>query len=181
MQIELNESKITVTDHGIITDGIYYTYLNGYMNKQSRRHFINKNDLLLAKVVRDRSKKIMFAFVAIGIVFVWIYKWLYNTIGALFNVNSFSDFENQVEQIGQYVDYIAEEISSPSFLFYLIMAVIIAVIIASYGFLIYYVFTNRKYLELTFIGGCIRARCKDIPPEQLNRITAEINRITSQQ
>ena len=169
MQLETPETKITTTDNGITTEGIYYNYQNGYMNKQSGRHFINKKDLLLVNVVRDRSKKMMFAFVLIGLAFIWLYNKLLSSVKDFFTIESIFDIQDRIEQAQE----IVEKANSP--LFYLVMSIIIIGIITAYCFLLHYAFSNRKYIEITYIGGCIRVRCKGVPSEQINSFIQNTN------
>lgn len=170
MQIQTKDSQITVSENGITTTGIYFTYLNGYMSKQSGRHFINKNDFLVAKVVRDRNKKVMFGFVTIGLAFTWLYNWLYGKVKGFFGIEKLSDIKERAEQAQKLIE------QAQSGLFYVVIVLLIAVLVAGYGFLIYYVLNNRKYLELTFIGGTIRVGCKGVDKEKLREFVGVLNK-----
>jgi hypothetical protein len=152
MQITLNQTTLTSDPIGITTQGIYHTYLNGYMTKQTGRHFINRKDFLAAKLVRDTNKKLMIAFVCIGAVFYAVFNWIRGGLQNFFTIQSPLDITDRIEQ----VQNIANTIQSP--MFGVVTVITGIATIAAYVLLINYLLSYRKYIELTYIGGTIRIK-----------------------
>ena len=152
MQIQLQESTLTQSPEGITTEGTYYSYLNGYMYKQTTRHYINKKDYLNAKTIRDRSKRTMFVFIAIGAVFMGFYSWLVSQIQSFFNIQNIFDIFDRIERAVGFMEWLR------SATFGAVIIIITVVTISAYVILIKYLLSNRRYLEITYIGGTIRMR-----------------------
>ena len=155
---------ITLTAAGITVDGQYFTLVNGYQSGRQGQLHIEYKDLLAVERVRRRSKKMMFLFVGVGSLIVAA---IYG-IDALINI-IFSDPVSAVK-----TGFRIARVFNVTGILNTIAAVFTGVVILAAGCLLAFAFSNRAYIELTFIGGAVRVPCASMSKADAMRLVADI-------
>jgi hypothetical protein len=145
---------ITPAETGVVIDGKYFTVVGGYQSTKRGNFFIEYKNLLAVDRVRRRSKKIFFGFILLGS--MWV------AVPPLFNI---------VRKAMIFFDGIDMEYISVA------IAVIVGIVfILSIIFLLSLLFSNRAYIEFTFIGGVIRVPCPFMRKSDTLRLVSEIRK-----
>ena len=139
-------NNITLTADGIIIGAPYYAIVNGYSYAKQEQFYIEYKNILTVDRVRRRSKKIFFSFILLGSLLTLVIPAIFRWLRAAQQLNIVESAPNIIGGI----------------------AVLCAVC------LIALLFSNRTYVQFTFIGGTIRVPCGSIKKTETARLISEI-------
>ena len=155
--IHLNES-------GIFIIGKYYIIVGGYLSARQGDINIPYHELLAVEYIRRRSKRILFLFTIVGFLLFTIM----SGMNVLFDFLEM-DFVTAINRIHHFALSSGYEHIVNTVFF-------VAVAITGLGALLLLTlfFSNRTYIEITFIGGIVRVPCAAIRKAESKHLVSAI-------
>ena len=165
-----SEGSVTLKQNQIDIEGASYRYVNGFLSKESGKRIIAMEKLLSVSQITARSKKLMFSFVLVGALISALLAVIENIRYLLTdkNVVSVIRFVERNHDTGA----IRLGMETGAVIFVL-------VILLSYILLAFFLFSRRRYLELSFIGGVVRFKLAGIKKQEAEQFIRSVYNVKS--
>jgi hypothetical protein len=149
----VNKSLILSAD-SVSIQGRYFTVSNGFMTKAEGVVQLRKKDLLSVEIVKHRSKKAMFAVLILGSILIFILSFIRANIGADNIIDIYDMARDTYELIRDGRDSGIYKQARAAVMAIMVFTGIITVFGAGY------LFSGKKYVELTTMSGIYRVIMK---------------------
>lgn len=157
----MNNVSIVLSPDYVTIKGKYYTVSNGFISKAEGLVSLNYRDLLSVEVVKRRSKKIMYGVLLLGSILIFSLSIVRGNIERQIKSLDFSSIKSAGNTL-QTMNYTIQQ-GQGSELYknakVAVTAIIILVAIVCVACIVY-LFSGRKFLEITSMGGTYRVRVR---------------------
>ncbi|MFY9174156.1 MAG: hypothetical protein WAO24_02250 [Peptococcia bacterium] len=153
----MKNTTLTLSSDGVKIQGSYYTVSNGFTSKQDGSISIPYKDLLSVDYVKRRSKRIMYIVLLLGSLLILVLSGVRTNIGRTIESLDFKSLQSTYITAQKINDAVQNSNSSD---FYKTLKVIVTGIIILTAivcvFCIIYLFSRRKFIEITSMRGTYR-------------------------
>lgn len=160
---------IAFTETGITISEPYYICINGYLSAKRGQFHIEYKNLLAVEAICRRSKKAMFIFLSVGMLFAMLVNGVQFLFGTLLGSQDMASMAKTSYKILGFFSIDTGGLDT-------IIAVFIGSVIFIIVLMLIFVFSSKAFIELTFIGGTIRVPCKSIRSADTKGLVSEIQR-----
>jgi succinate dehydrogenase hydrophobic anchor subunit len=152
----MENTTITLSGDSVKIQGKYYTVSNGFLSKQDGTVTIPYKDLLSADYVKRRSKRIMYIVLLLGSLLILVLSGVRTNIGRKIDSLQFSSLQSAYKTAQD----VSGKIRDSSGDFYNTLKAIVTGIMILTAivcvFCIIYLFSGRRFIEITFMRGTYR-------------------------
>lgn len=170
----MENTTLTISSDGVKVQGRYYTVSNGFTSKQDGSVSIAIKDLLSVDYVKRRSKRIMYIVLVLGSLLIFALSGVRTSIERTIESLDFKSIQTTYKTVQNVNDAIQNSNSSD---FYKSLKIIVTGIIVLTSvvciFCVIYLFSRRRFVEITTMQGTYRIIVQH-GDKELHRVVSQL-------